>query len=458
MKKTIKVLRVTSLFLFSLVCLVCLAGESNAEYWEKVADKGFGDPSNDYAWSMTTFQGRLYVGTLNLLKGADIWRSRSGEPDTWERVYNSRSGTLSNAGIRYLYTDGDQALYACASSLRGAEILRTANGRSWIPVGRGGMGNWKNNSIRCMVRFKDYLYGGIGNNGAELCRSKDGFTWRLVKTDPAFQSTKVLDPDTNDRVINNLMIGELAVFNDQLYAFTWAKDVQPEMFIDVTQIEPEEAKDTIPQPPGAFEIWRSSDGVVWERVVGQNDKYGNGMGFSLLDPKGLENDIAISTAVFKDQLYVGTQNSDGDTSIWRTSDGTEWEKVLSFFDLGEKFNFYVWRMFPYKERLYVGTLNIGPIGVPGTTGAQIWVSDSGDTGTFHKIINNGFDGVSLPWGSMEIPKNYGIRCFGVLNDTLFAGTATIVTIPITSKKDRRSARGTFFVGQDAGCEIWKLVP
>jgi hypothetical protein len=309
-----------------------------------------------------------------------------------------------------------------------------------------------------MVRFKDYLYGGMGNNGAQLCRSKDGFIWRSVRTNPDFQSTRVLDPNTNSWVTNNIMIGELAVFNDQLYAFTWTKDVQTEMYLDVLQTKPEETKKVIPQPPGAFEIWRTNDGVNWEPVVGQKDIYGNGMGFSLIDPKGLNNDIAISTAIFKDQLYVGTQNTDGDTSVWRTPDGTQWTKVLSFLDLGEIFNFYIWRMFSYRDRLYLGTLNIGPVGVPGTTGAQIWVSDSGDAGTFHNLVHDGFDGERVAYNGIEIPKNYGIRSFGVLNDTLFLGTATIITIPITSKEYRGNGWRTTFIGQDAGCEIWKMVP
>jgi len=461
MKKFVRLSIVTFLFFLFLAC------ELHAEDWVRVVDKGFGDPSNDYAWSMATFRGQLYVGTLNLLKGAEIWRSSSGESDTWERVYNSPSGIFSNSGIRYLYADGNQALYAAASGLKGAGVLKTTNGRLWITVGRGGMGDRQNNSIRCIVRFKDYLYGGMGNNGANLCRSKDGFTWRLVKTNPGFQSTRVLDPNTNSLVTNNMMIGELAVFNNQLYAFTWAKDVQPELYLKMTQATPEEAAGMVSQPPGAFEIWRSSDGVTWERVVGQNDAYGNGMGFSLLDPdEGLNNDIAVSTAVFKGQLYVGTQNNNKNTSIWRTPNGTQWTKVLSFFDLGENSNVYVWRLFPFKDKLYVSTLNVGAVGAPGITGAQIWASDSGDPDTFYNLVHNGFDGESVAWGDVQLPKNYGVRCFGVLNDTLFAGTATIFTMPITSTQNHAGSRlgnimgirGTAFVGQDVGCEIWQMVP
>ena len=119
---------------------------------------GFDDPSNDYAWSMETFQGHIYVGTLNSMKGGQIWRSSSGQLDTWERVY--RSFPQVNIGIRCLYNDNDQVLYACALNPRGVQILRTTDGEHWSVVGKAGLGNKRNTTIRCMVRFGEYLYAG----------------------------------------------------------------------------------------------------------------------------------------------------------------------------------------------------------------------------------------------------------------------------------------------------------
>ncbi|MEW6381613.1 MAG: hypothetical protein AB1611_18705 [bacterium] len=449
MKKAFRSLIIVTLFVLSL-CHVC-----GAEYWEKVVSKGFGDPANDYAWSMTTFQGKLYVGTLNLLKGAEIWRSGSGEPGTWERVYNSKPGPVrSNSGIRYLYADSNQYLYACASNLSGAEILRTSDGKEWIIVGKRGIGNVKNTSIRCMVRFGKYLYGGAGNNGAKLLRSKSGLNWEVAKTNPDFESTKVFDPNTNAWVVNNILVGEMTVFKDKLYAITWTKDLKPTVVSGALKSEP--TKDLkLPQAPGAFEIWRSGDGVSWEKVVGKEDRYGNGMGFCLRDSGGLNNDIVTASAVYKDQLYLGTQNSDGNTSIWRTHNGTQWTKVLAFQDLGEKYNYYIWRLISFRDKLYVGTLNEGSVEDPGVTGAQIWVSDSGDPGSFYNLVHNGFDGETLTLADIEMPKNYGIRCFGILNDTLFAGTATVISVPVP--KYDRDDKATI-AGKDVGCEIWKMVP
>lgn len=432
---------------------------SSAQSWQKVVDKGFGRPSNDYAWSMATFQGKLYVGTLNYMRGAEIWRSESGEPGTWERVYKAL--LFSSTGIRCLYADGDQALYACAFHPNGAQILRTTDGERWVVVKRKGFENRSNRSIRTMVRFGEYLYAGGGYGGAMLYRSKDGIRWELVDTSSNIDSTKVLDPRKNVMVPNNIMIGELVVFQDNLYAFTWVKDANVWnmlWFLDWVFSKNNINKDKlhIPEAPGAFEVWRSSDGVNWEKVVGQDDPYGNGMGFSLHDPENKDNDVVTSATVFQGHLYLGTGNDYGKTSIWRTADGTQWEKVVDFYEEGEEFNYYVWRMWPYNDTLFVGTFNLGPADSSGATGAQVWVSDSGSPGSFSPLVHNGFDGESVTiTEDLELPKNYGIRSFGILNGTLFIGTATVPSFP-TRRAGRRFGRT--IVARDVGCEVWKMVP
>jgi len=451
MKKALQLLAVI------VFLVLCLSRGSSAESWEKVSDNGFGNPSNDYAWCMAAFKGALYVGTLNTLQGGEIWKSSSGDPDSWENVYNSRSSLFSNAGVRYLYADGDQALYACTLNSLGAEILRTTDGKNWNMVKKGIGRRW-NTTFRCLTRFGDNLYCGAGGYNAELYRSNDGVNWQLVKTEPSFQSTKVYDPQTKVMVDNNTMIGELAVFNNYLYAFTWTKEARYRDLANHVFDSEVDRRTITSNSPGAFEVWRSSDGVSWEKVVGQDDSYGNGMGFCLKDPDGLANDEVTSTAVFGGNLYLGTQNSNGDCSIWRTSNGTEWTKVLDFHDLGEVANYYIWRMMPYHGKLYVGVMNVGQIGDPGVTGAQIWVSPSGNPGTYQCMVHNGFDGDTWKDGAgSEIPKNTGVRCFGILNDTLYAGTAVIPSVLVPRSPGIHTHRQAVIAGRDIGCEVWRLI-
>ncbi|MEW6378477.1 MAG: hypothetical protein AB1611_02585 [bacterium] len=443
----------------AIVLVLCISNYSRAESWSKVVDKGFGNPANDYAWSMTVFQGKLYVGTLNGLTGAEIWRSSSGQPDSWERVYKSPAD--QSWGIRYLYADGDNALYACAFNVLGAMILRTENGKRWITVARAGLGNRENFTVRCMTRFGDYLYAGTGSDTAQLFRSRDGFNWRLVRTNPDFGSTKVREM-SGRLITNNVLIGELAVFNDQLYAFTWTADLNIQSLRGLKNMETysEESQDMememfglIGPTPGAFEIFRSSDGENWEKVVGENDPYGNGMGFSQHDRENLLNDAVTSTAVFKGHLYLGTESANSNSSVWRTADGAHWEKVVDFFSLGEKNNTYVWRMIPFKNRLFIGTFNVGPKTLPKVTGAQIWASDSGNAGTFYNLVHDGFDGEIIPASIIHIPKNFGIRSFCVFRGNLYAGTATVLSF---AAPDPKLLGALSIMGNDVGCEVWEL--
>jgi len=448
-KKTIQLCMLITL----LVTFLCQY--SAAEHWQKVVSNGFGDSSNDYAWSMKTFKGKLYVGTLNVLKGGEIWSSPNGESGSWQKVYNARSG--ATVGIRNLFNDKDQALYACTVDTNGAEILRTTDGKKWVTV-KWGAENRENTAFRGIVQFGEYFYAGGGDGKAQLYRSKNGLDWNRVWTKSNFESTKVLDPKTGIMVTNNVMIGELVVFQNQLYAFTWTKGLKYRDILERAFGYNVDTSTLVSISPGAFEVWRSSDGLDWEKVVGKDDAYGNGMGFCLKDPEGLANEAVSSAMVFKGYLYLGTVNDDARSSLWRTSDGTRWTKVVNFYDMGEEANYYTWRMISFQDKLFVGVMNLGPATASGVTGAQIWVSYSGDPGTFYPMVHNGFDGETWTDGAgITIPKNCGVRTFETLNDTLFAGTATILSVPIPVEKVDGSQGRSTIAGNDIGCEIWKLV-
>ena len=109
----------------------------------------------------------------------------------------------------------------------------------------------------------------------------------------------------------------------------------------------------------------------------------------------------------------------------------------------------------FLNKLYVGTLNLGNAANPGVTGAQIWVSETGAPGSFYPLVLNGFDGQTIFFTKdLDLPKNCGIRSMCVFNDTLFVGTATILSLPVS----RRGGRfGLYVVGKKAGCEIWKMI-
>jgi len=70
------------------------------------------------------------------------------------------------------------------------------------------------------------------------------------------------------------------------------------------------------------EIW-SYDGSTWRCVVGPAGAWARGFG----DPK---NYGVGCLTVFDGQLYVGVNNLSG-LQVWRTADGTHWNRVDGYF-------------------------------------------------------------------------------------------------------------------------------
>ena len=215
---------------------------------------------------------------------------------------------------------------------------------------------------------------------------------------------------------------DLLVFNEHLYAFG--------MYTNISGGSLEEGIEF-----GSFhgaEIYRSSDGVTWEEVVG--DAPGAAM------PRGFgDSNIQINAEVFQDMLYVGTLNFADDAEIWRTSNGINWEPVEQYGF--RRNNHHIYRLWVYDDKLIVGTKNM-------LSGGEIWMSETGDPGTFEQINIGGMD------GSMTIPPSYpdsnmsgadqdGVRSFATYKGYLIAGTTTIIEY----LSEERSPY--------AGCEIWR---
>lgn len=223
----------------------------------------------------------------------------------------------------------------------------------------------------------------------------------------------------------NAAAAVLYVFKDKLYVGTWNTPLGSMKF---------------PDRKGC-ELWRSSDGIHWEQVVGNNAPFTPG-GFGNPDNTG-----AWSIESFNDYLYVGTMNWDfsdtGGCEVWRSKDGLHWEQVVDhgfrpFMNSTElekeAINTYAWNMEVYHDYLYMGTFNsrIWLMDEKGT-GCQLWRTNDGVN--WEKVLlPNGLDG-GFQDGFGE-GENYGIRRMIVYNDELYCGVAS-----------------SFF--HEHGCEIWK---
>lgn len=333
--------------------------------WEPVNVNGFGDRDNRGAWALGTFDGALYVSTLNY-GGTEVYRFSSG---SWERVVDGGFGDGANVAVDW-FAEFDGTLYAGTwnGGGNGGQIWRSpsGDGGSWEQVASNGFGDATNGEVMALAPFDGYLYAGtwsydLEDHGAEIWRSPsgDGSSWTRVVSDTLFG-----DGD-------NVAIMSFEVFSDHLYAATSNGNT-------------------------GGEIWRTGDGTTWTQA--------NADGFDDAD-----NSYVVSLEVFDGQLYAGTWNSDSGGEVWRTANGINWDQVMSGgFD--DAHNRDVASLIAFGGDLYViaGNFNTGP---------EVWRSSGGDAGSWQKVTDTGFGGgrsTVLYWDNVA----------AVLGDDLYVGTTT----------------------------------
>jgi hypothetical protein len=154
-------------------------------------------------------------------------------------------------------------------------------------------------------------------------------------------------------------------------------------------------------------VWRSEDGANWVQV--NQDGFGDD-----------QNTDATTLAVFRDHLYVGTENGHGrfpgtGTQVWRTDGRTvdpmdpgrlRWEKVNPADDFGSGRNQEnVLLMKVYGGRLFAGTLSM-PLQ------AELWSYDG--FGWTEEVFPPGI----LDGSTREFSYHSGT----VIQDSLYVGT------------------------------------
>jgi PKD repeat protein/sugar lactone lactonase YvrE len=235
----------------------------------------------------------------------------------------------------------------------------------WKQVNINGFGQRRNSWISSLGVFGGYIYAGSYNssNGAQLWRASNGLNWTPVVT-------------TGFGYASNVGISYLVEFNGQLYAGIRNQTNNP------------------PYTQGG-EIWRSSDGLNWTRVVSQ--------GFG--DPTNAE---VMRLAVFNNQIYAGTWSytyTHG-AEIWRSSTGNsnDWQQVVSN-GFGDASNAAIMDMVEFNGALYAGT-RFGALG----NGADLWRSTDGLNWT--PVVTDGFG----------YTGTYDIAALAVFQNYLYAGT------------------------------------
>ena len=186
----------------------------------------------------------------------------------------------------------------------------------WQPFAAGIGDNPNNTGAISSEVFNGKLYFGVSNNttGAELWRT-DGVTWSLVKKD-GFGN------------LDNKAISSLVVYKGYLYAG---------MFNETS-----------------VQIYRSPDGINWFRIVDGN--------IGPMPPEGTN-----ALEVYEGSLYLVSGHETDGMQVWRTQNGLSWTQVAfkGFGDPNNGWSNWDSSTTVFKEKLYVGTNNF-------TTGGEVW--------------------------------------------------------------------------------------
>ena len=216
-------------------------------------------------------------------------------------------------------------------------MWRTPDGTSWTRVVENGFANDVYNYMApSLAVFNGNLYAGTGHGdwyndghpdgllGGEVWRSSDGTTWIPVNT-PGFGNLEAY------------RVESLHVFQNGLYAYV------------------SHANSTA----AGADVWRCTKTVCseqsdWTQVVT------NGFGVP-------QNQYLYAGAVSGGYLYGAVDNPTTGMQLWRTANGSDWEKATPYDGLGNSNNRYVYRnaMTVFNGHLTLGVTNWA-------SGAGIW--------------------------------------------------------------------------------------
>jgi hypothetical protein len=118
--------------------------------------------------------------------------------------------------------------------------------------------------------------------------------------------------------------------------------------------------------------------------------------------------------LFDSKLYTGVQRSDSaGGEIWRSSNGSIWDKVVDN-GFGDSSNSEIYILQDFDGMIYAGSW----VNSSSSHGAEVWRSSTGDSGSWTRVVQDGFNNDS---------NNRGIQSSDIHNNTLFLSTGNWTT-------------------------------
>ena len=257
---------------------------------------GFGNVNNVFAMSMAVYGLELYVGTVNLVNGCEVWRY---DGTSWTAVVGGASpvpagfGNANNVYIRCMEDYGPYLFAGTQNFIAGCEVWRY-DGTTWTPVVGGiapvgpGFGNSANIAAAGMAVYSGVLFVGTQNGGGCEVWAFDGTAWtQSVGALPA----AIIGPGFGNPA--NASAITLHVYDSRLFVGT----------------------DNV----GGCEVWSLNLGGWNQEVGGGAAGTPTGPGFG-----DANNTVAISMAALNSRLYPGTGNIINGCQVWSLTSSTTW--------------------------------------------------------------------------------------------------------------------------------------
>jgi hypothetical protein len=309
----------------------------------------------------------LYAATMG--REANVWRSKTGDPNSWSRVW-----TAADAGaVRWMEVhNGDLYLALTNDSLQGEHVgkIWATDGAQFWPVIEDGFGNPENEGVQSLVSYNGWLYAGTSNLKA------------------GFEIWKLAGPDANEGPIRIVANGgpsaknqwacSPCVFQGKLYwgALLTFMTAMMELFPggDMIRIDPNDQWETV---VGAGSVAGISSGFgdrfntyIWSLAVHDGWLYAG-----TFDQLGTLRDIPAQMLEFIKAFLMRGRTAGpiellghAGADLYKTQDGLTWYPV-TLDGFGNVGNYGFRTLMSVGQDLYVGTANP-------SDGLEVWKATS----------------------------------------------------------------------------------
>ena len=269
---------------------------------------GFGNPENEYIYTMCVFNDHIYAGTLNPFAGFEIWKTDGITPDPQNPDFYEWTLVVDEGAYRGPLNETVVSLHP----------FTDPDGNEYLYVGGGIQGGG------CDKGYEPQ----IGPGTAEMVRIKPDDTWELICGDvredpygnpivPIAGFAEPFGPGFDDPFTGYFW--QMEVHNGWLYVGTFDNSsLLP--YIPTEEITADELREAIEENPelvnhivestGGFDFWKTQDGVSWYPITwtGFHNNFNMGIRSFQSTPFG---------------LFVGVSNEftdapvpDGGAQVW----------------------------------------------------------------------------------------------------------------------------------------------